>query len=96
MDALDVDAAEKFFDHSAFAALNLHIPRREISERESAHLWINERCLLAIAKKHAAVGTLDFASKAAVCSAILLGEYCSHIERMRATMLGEKRDSKRW
>ena len=96
IDTLDVDDAERFFDHSIFAALNRHIPRRDISERKSAHVWINDRCLLAIPKKNAPVGTSNFATKAAACSAVLLGEYFSHIERMRAKLLGEKRGSKRW
>ena len=51
---------------------------------------------LAIAKNNAAVGTSNFASKAAVRGAVLLSEYFSHIEQTRAKLLGEKRGSKRW
>ena len=49
IDLFDVDDAERFFHQSVFAILDRHVPRREISERKSSHLWINERCLEAIA-----------------------------------------------
>ena len=96
MDALDVHAAKRFLHESVFVALNPHIPRREVLERKSAHMWVNQRCLDAIAEKNSSVGTADFTEKAAACSAVLLNKYFLHIQRMRVKLLSEKRGSKRW
>ena len=96
MDSLDVDAAERFLHKSVVGALNHHIPRREVLEHKSGHMWVNQRCLDAIAQKNSSVGTADFTEKAAACSAVLLNTYFLHIQRMRVKLLSEKRGSKRW
>ena len=72
VETLDADAAERFVHTSVFVALNHHIPRREVLEHKSAHMWVNQRCLDAIAEKNSSVGTADFTEKAAACSAVLL------------------------
>ena len=95
MDTLDVDAADRFLHETVFVALNHHIPRREVLEHKSAHMWVNQRCLDASAEKNSSVGTADFTEKAAACSAVLLNEYFLHIQRMRVKLPSEKRGSKR-
>ena len=87
-DALEVDTAEQFFAESVSAVLSWHIPQREILEHKSAHMWVNKRCLEAIADKNSSVGSEEFAAKAAVCSDVLLGQYFAHIKRMRIKLLG--------
>ena len=78
MDALDVDAAKRFLHESGFATLNRHIPRRETREHQSAHMWVNQRCLEAIAEKNSSVRTADLARKASACSAVLLNVLLTH------------------
>ena len=60
IETLDVDNADRFFDHSVFARLNRHIPRREISERKFAHLSINERCVVSYCKEKRCCGHFGF------------------------------------
>ena len=60
MYTLDVDAAEQLWHKSVFVAFNDHIRRREVLEHKSAHMWVNQRCLDAIAEKNSSVGTADF------------------------------------
>ncbi len=96
IDRASVDNAEQYLHDNLFHILGLYIQRRILHERQSAHPWVNERCLEAIRSKNATAGTDEFALASTVCSGILFEEYLAYIERMRDKLRKEKRGSKGW
>ena len=70
------------------------IPRRDICEQKSAHPWVNQKCLQAIALKNSKLGTDMISAACEQCSSVFFEEFLEHVERMRDKLLQDKRGSK--
>ena len=71
MDRLDVDEAERYFHISLLDMAKRHTPRRDTCEQKSAHPWVNQKCLQAIALQNSKLGTDMFAAACEQCSRVL-------------------------
>ena len=96
IDEKDVDASCAQLTEIILAAMDEHIPSKEISCNQSHHSWINQTCIDLVAAKRAGEGTAEFPYLQEKCSKGLFNEYLKHIERSRKKLLKIKKGTKAW
>ena len=69
---------------------------RWFSEAKGQHPWLNTRCREAIAKKHAAEGSVDYIAARDFCFDVLYDEYRKHIARTKLLLQDCVRGSRKW
>ena len=93
---LPIDDAVERFQYTILAKAREYIPMRWFSEAKGQHPWLNTRCREAIAKKHAAEGSVDYLAARDFCSDILYDEYRKHIARTKLLLQDCVRGSRKW
>ena len=91
-----VDEMINRFNAFLLDMMEKHVPFSWKSKVKGSLPWLNNVCVAAIATKHAAEGTADYASKATRCQEILRGEYHEHMVKVKADMEKLPRGSKQW
>ena len=72
------------------------IPQREAVVHRSSHPWLTKKAMAAVAKKHSAQGGPCEAAAALECSAVLLAEHNTYVQKTRDEMATLKQGSKLW
>ena len=72
------------------------IPQREAVVHRSSHPWLTKKAMAAVAKKHSAQGGPGEAAAALECSAVLLAEHNTYVQKTRDEMATLKQGSKLW
>ena len=60
-----------------------YIPRKTTHNKKNTHLWLNQECKDAIARKDAAEGNEQFASECARCIAVMSAERANYVTELK-------------
>ena len=91
-----VDASIDLFVGFLQGLMHAHVPQDTQEVRKATLPWLNSRCDLAIARKHAAEGTPAYAEACKSCSQILYEEKQKHIQKLKLQMEALPKSSKKW
>ena len=73
-----------------------HTPRKEITNKQSTHPWLNDRCRQAIVNKNDAEGSDSFQAKQEMCDEVLRQERAKYTEALKAKLVTLPKSSKQW
>ena len=91
-----VDASIDLFVGFLQGLMHAHVPQDTQEVRKATLPWLNSRCDLAIARKHAAEGTPAYVEACKPCNQILYEEKQKHIQKLKLQMEALPKSSKRW
>ena len=80
---LDADSAASNLSDYILDAARRWIPEKHIYDKLYAHPWLNNECVDALRRKHAASGTPDFVARRDECSTIFRNAYGAYIRKTR-------------
>ena len=80
---LDADSAASRLSNYILDAARRWIPEKHIYDKLYAHPWLNNECVDALRRKHAASGTPDFVARRDECSTIFRNAYGAYIRKTR-------------
>ena len=91
-----VNDAVNYFYQVLRNVMHAHIPCVTMPFQKSSVPWLNDKCKLAIARKHAAEGTRLYEQERDKCQDVLREEKQKHIIKLRTKMQELPQGSKRW
>ena len=91
-----LDEAVERFQYTILAKAREFIPTRWFDDGKGQHPWLNAVCRAAIAEKHAAEGTPQYATMRDLCSDTLNAEYQKYIQKTRYLLQTCIRGSRKW
>ena len=94
--AMPCDDAAVFFTDIVLAVIREHIPEKTVFDNNSAHPWLNERCLRAIREKQSREGRTDYKEFVDKCNAVIWDEFSRYVSRSKKRLAKLPRGSKKW
>ena len=76
--------------------MHAHIPQSMREMRKTTLPWLNDRCALAIARKHALEGGPEYLEACTKCSQVLCEEKQKHMTKLKNQLETLPKSSKRW
>ena len=93
---LEADSAASKLSDYILDAARRWIPEKHIYDKLYAHPWLNNECVDALRRKHAASGTPDFVARRDECSTIFRNAYGAYIRKTRDELKSMSPSSRGW
>ena len=94
--SLDADNAALRLTDTILDSARRWIPEKVIFDKLYAHPWLNDDCVEALRRKHAAIGTTDFTTRRDECSTIFREAYRMFVRKTRDELKSLSPSSRGW